>query len=30
MFANYNYNDFPIVKVDLSGNIENNEDFLNF
>ena len=30
MFANYDYTNFPLVKIDLSGNIENNDDFLNF
>lgn len=30
MFANYNYDEFPIVKIDLSGTIENNYDFSNF
>ena len=30
MFANYDYTNFPLVKIDLSGTIENNVDFLNF
>lgn len=30
MFAKYSYINFPIVNVDLSGIIENNDDFLNF
>ena len=30
MFANYDYSNFPIVKVDLSGIIIDNEDFTNF
>lgn len=30
MFAKYDYSNFPLVKIDLSGNIKNNEDFLNF
>jgi hypothetical protein len=30
MFANYDYTNFPLVKIDLSGTIENNDDFLNF
>ena len=30
MFANYNYDNFPIVKVDLSGTILSNDDFTNF
>lgn len=30
MFAYFNYIDFPIVKVDLSGSIKDNDDFSNF
>ncbi len=30
MFAIYNYSNFPIVRVDLSGIIIDNEDFTNF
>tara|TARA_Y100000389_G_scaffold62068_1_gene58123 strand:- start:1960 stop:2343 length:384 start_codon:yes stop_codon:yes gene_type:complete len=30
MFAKYDYNNFPLVKIDLSGTIKNNDDFLNF
>lgn len=30
MFAKYNYDNFPLVKVDLSGTIICNEDFTNF
>lgn len=30
MFAKYNYDNFPLVKVDLSGTIVSNEDFNNF
>ena len=30
MFAKYDYTDFPVIKIDLSGTIKNNDDFLNF
>ena len=30
MFAKYDYIDFPVIKIDLSGTIKNNEDFFNF
>lgn len=30
MFAIFNYDEFPIVKVTLNNNIENKEDFENF
>ena len=30
MFANYDYINFPLVKIDLSGTIKDNNDFLNF
>lgn len=30
MFAIFNYDEFPIVKVTLNNNIENREDFENF
>ena len=30
MFAIFHYNKFPIVKVDLSGNITTDDDFQNF
>jgi hypothetical protein len=30
MFANYDYTNFPLVKIDLSGTVKNNDDFLNF
>jgi len=30
MFAKYDYINFPLVKIDLSGTIKNNDDFLNF
>tara|TARA_B100000424_G_C22939098_1_gene499679 strand:- start:462 stop:842 length:381 start_codon:yes stop_codon:yes gene_type:complete len=30
MFANYDYSNFPIIKVDLSGCISNNSDFQSF
>ena len=30
MFAKYDYIDFPVIKIDLSGTIKNNDDFFNF
>ena len=30
MVAIYDYTNFPIIKVDLSGNINTNDDFQNF
>ena len=30
MFAVFNHDEFPIVRVTLNNNIENNEDFENF
>lgn len=30
MFAKYDYINFPVIKIDLSGTIKNNDDFLNF
>ena len=30
MVAIYDYTNFPIIKVDLSGNISTNDDFQNF
>ena len=30
MFAEYNYDEFPCVKVKFSNTIENNEDFDKF